>query len=138
MASYKEPHLDLVLEWDFRLGVSRRHLEEVTLRYHDPRLELVETRGVGPNNVNTFSVRERDTLRPWNLGDLLLSCLADEVAAANIEGLEAIKLPEMNGHMSDTEWSFAVIGNPTRFAIESIYRSSQKRLAAIDDGMAAK
>lgn len=138
MGDYKEPDLELVLELDFRFCVSRRHLVDVLLPNHEPPLKLVETLGAGTNNVNIFSVIESSTSAPWNLNSVLLSCTAEQVAAENIAGLGNSKLPGQVGHMSDTEWSLAVIQNPARLNIGSIFSGSTKCPVGTDDGMTAK
>ena len=138
MASSRDPELVLVLEVDFRFGLSRRHLEDVLLPDHAPPLKLVEIPKAGPNNVSSFSVQEIDTSATWNLDTFLLSCIADEVAAANIAGLEDIKLPGRDGHMSATEWSLAVIGIQGRSEIRKVFIGNQRCPVGRDDGMAAE
>lgn len=138
MGTYEKADLDLVLELDFRFCVRREYLVDVLLPGHKPPLELVETPGAGTYNVNTFSVIESGTSTPWNLDSVLLSCIAEQVTAEKIAGLENIKRPGQAGHMSDTEWSLAVLENPARLNIGDIFSGSINCPLGTDDGMAAE
>lgn len=138
MEDYEEPNLELVLELDFRFCVSRRYLQDILLPNLEPPLQLEEAPGAGTNNVSTFTVRKTSTSTPRDLNSVLLSCIAEQVAAQNIAGLGNISLPEQVGHMSDTDWSLAVIGNPAGLSIESIFSGSRRCPVGNDDGMAAQ
>lgn len=138
MGSYEDPDLGVVIEFEYRFCVSRKHLVDVVLPNHEPPLELVERPGAGPNNLTIFDVRTLDTRRRRNLDSILLCWLADQVAAARIAGLDNIKLPGMDGYMSDTEWSFTFVPNPATLDIRSIYRGCKWSPVGSDDGMASE
>lgn len=136
MGTYTEPNLEVVLELDFRFCASRRYLQDILLPNLEPPLQLEETPGAGTNNVSTFSVRGTSKSTPRDLNSVLLSCVAEQVAAQHIAGLENIKLPGQDGHMSDTDWSLAIVRNPARLSIDSIFGGSRRCPVGDDDGMA--